>query len=43
MKISEARSAAESAGVQLDEPVPLNSDHVSEGGDDRDGGNVEQI
>lgn len=36
MKISEARGAAEAAGVQIDEPVSLNPDNISEG-------NAEQI
>lgn len=43
MTIPEARSDAETAVVQLDEPAFLFPDNVSEGGDDSDGGYREQL
>lgn len=42
MTIYEVRCAAEDAGVQLDDPAPLHPDTMSEVGDDRNGGHVEQ-
>lgn len=41
--MSEASSTIEAAGVQLDDPVPLHSDNVTEGDDSRNGDYVEQI
>lgn len=41
--LSEVRKAAEGAGVQLDEPVSLHPGNVSEGVDDRDSGQAQQI
>lgn len=43
MTTSEARNAAEAAGMQLDEPILLHSGNVSEGGDDKDTVPAEQI
>lgn len=41
--MSEAPSAAEDGGNQLDELVPIHHDNVSEGDDDRNGGSAEPI
>lgn len=43
MTMSEAHSAAETAGVQINESVPLCHDNVSEGGYDIDGWHAEEI
>lgn len=43
MAMSEARSVAEAAVVQLDEPVSVYPDNIPEGADERDDGHVEQI
>lgn len=43
MTMSEMRSTAEAAGVQLGETIPLHPDKVPEGTDDSNGGYAEQI
>lgn len=43
MTISETSSAAEAAGVHIDESVPLHPHNVCEGGDDRGAATEEQI
>lgn len=43
MTISAAASAAEADSAQLDEPVSLHPDSLSEGVGDRDNGSTEQI
>lgn len=43
MTISEARSAADAAGVQLDEPVDLHPDNVFEAGVRGERGHAEAI
>lgn len=43
MTMSEVRSTTEAVGHPFGEPVALHPDDVSEGGDDKHGGHVEQI
>lgn len=43
MTMAVACSSTETASVKLDDPAPLLSDSISEGGDDKDGGNEKQI
>lgn len=43
LKFSEVRSAAEPAGILMNEPVPLNPYNVSTGGYDRDFEHAERI